>query len=81
MLTVNVLPALVAPTSVPGNAKLVGLTLRRAGAIGEVMDGLCGWTRGDMRSRYGSGPWIIMLAEAMQRVEYPGLDLTHLQPR
>jgi integrase len=55
--------------------------LRRAGAIGEVMDGLCGSTRGDMRSRYGSGPWITMLAETMQRVEYPGLDLSHLHLR
>jgi integrase len=55
--------------------------LRRAGATGEVIDGMLGWSRGDMRSRYGSGRWIIMLAEAMQRVEYPGLDLSRLQPR
>jgi hypothetical protein len=31
-----------------------------------------------MRDRYGSGPWITMLAEVMQRVSYPGLDLSHL---
>jgi integrase len=52
--------------------------LRRAGATGEMIDGLCGWSRGNMRDRYGSGPWITMLAEVMQRVSYPGLDLSHL---
>ena len=55
--------------------------LRRAGATGEVIDGLLGWSRGDMRGRYGSGPWLGMLAEVMARVEYPGLDLSHLCPR
>ena len=49
--------------------------LRRAGATGEVIDGLCGWSRGNMRDRYGSRPWIMMLAEVMQRVKYPRLDL------
>ena len=29
--------------------------------------------------RNGSGPWIEMLAEVMQRVEYPGLNLSHLR--
>jgi integrase len=52
--------------------------LRRAGATGEVIDGLLGWSRGSMRDRYGSGPWIKMLAEVVERVEYPGLDLSHL---
>jgi hypothetical protein len=33
-----------------------------------------------MRDRYGSGPWIKMLAEVMWRVEY-SLDLSHLYPR
>lgn len=51
--------------------------LRRAGATGEMIDGLCGWSRGNMRDRYGSGPWIMMLAELMRRVSYPGLDLSH----
>ena len=55
--------------------------LRRAGATGEVIDDLCGWSRGNMRDRYGSGPWIAMLAEVVQRVEYPGPDLSHLYPR
>jgi integrase len=52
--------------------------LRRAGATGEVIDDVLGWTRGDMRERYGSGPWIMMLAGVMQRVRYEGLDLNHL---
>jgi integrase len=55
--------------------------LRRAGATGEVIDGLLGWSRGDMRGRYGSGPWLGMLAEVMARIEYPGLDLSHLHVR
>jgi hypothetical protein len=42
--------------------------LRRAGATGEVIDGMLGWSRGNMRDRYGSGPWIMMLAEVMQGV-------------
>jgi hypothetical protein len=31
-----------------------------------------------MRDRYGSGPWVKMLAEVVERVEYPGLDLSRL---
>lgn len=54
--------------------------LRRAGATGEVIDGLLGWSRGNMRDRYGSGPWIAMLADIIQAVEYP-LDLSHLYVR
>jgi integrase len=54
--------------------------LRRAGATGEVIDGMCGWSRDNMRDRYGSGPWIMMLAEVMQRVEYD-LDLSYLRTR
>jgi integrase len=41
--------------------------LRRAG---EVMDRMLGWTRGNIRDRYGSGLWIKMLADVMQRVEF-----------
>jgi hypothetical protein len=52
--------------------------LQRAGAAADVTDALLGWTRGNMRERYGSGPWIMMLADVMQRAEYPGLDLSHL---
>jgi integrase len=55
--------------------------LRRAGATGEVIDGLLGCSRGNMRDRYGSGPWIAMLAEVVERLGYPGLDLSHLYPR
>ena len=42
---------------------------------------MLGWSRGNMRDRYGSGPWIMMLVEVMQRLEYPGLDLSHLRVR
>jgi len=56
-------------------------SLRRAGATGELIDGMLGWTRGNMRDRYGSGPWIMMLDEVMQRVRYDGLDLKHLYIR
>jgi hypothetical protein len=34
-----------------------------------------------MRDRYGSGLWVKMLAEIMQRVEYPELDLPNLYVR
>ena len=40
-----------------------------------------GWTRRTMREAYGSGPRISALAEVVARVEYPGLDLSHLYPR
>jgi hypothetical protein len=33
-----------------------------------------------MRDRYGSGPWIKMLAEVIQTVEY-SIDLSHLYVR
>jgi integrase len=55
--------------------------LRRAGAVGEEIDDLLGWSRSDMRARYGEGPWIARLAAVMQRVEYPALDLSHLHVR
>jgi integrase len=51
--------------------------LRRAGATGEIIDGVLGWSRGNVRDRYGSGAWIKMLADVIQEVEY-GLDLGHL---
>jgi hypothetical protein len=47
--------------------------LRRAGATGEVIDNLLGWTRGNMRERYGSEPWIMMLAEQCSGSSIPGL--------
>jgi hypothetical protein len=40
-----------------------------------------GWTRRTMRETYGSGPRISALAEAVERVEYPGLDLSQLCAR
>ncbi len=52
--------------------------LRDAQVSDEIVDALMGWTRRTMRETYGSGPRIMMLAEVVQRVEYPGLDLRHL---
>ena len=40
-----------------------------------------GWTRRTMRETYGSGPRISALAEVVERVEYPGLDLSHFHTR
>ena len=37
---------------------------------------MLGWSRGNMRDRYGSGPWVKMLADDIQKVEYP-LGLSH----
>lgn len=34
-----------------------------------------------MRERYGEGEWLGMLADVMQKVAYPGLDLSHLHVR
>jgi integrase len=50
-----------------------GLTdaLRRARATGDRTDDLLGWTRGNMRERYGLGPFIMMLAEACSRSSIP----------
>jgi hypothetical protein len=45
-----------------------------------MIDGLLGWSRGNMRERYGSGPWLGMLADVIQMVEYR-LDLSHLYVR
>jgi len=42
---------------------------------------IMGWTRRTMRETYGSGPRISALAEAVERVEYPGGDLGHLYVR
>jgi integrase len=49
--------------------------LREAQASDEIVDALLGWTRRTMRETHGSGPRIAALAEAVARVDYPGLDL------
>jgi integrase len=53
--------------------------LREAQASDEIVDALLGWTRRTMRETYGSGPRISALAEAVARVRYDGLDLSHLR--
>jgi integrase len=52
--------------------------LREAHVSDEIVDTLMGWTRRTMRETYGSGPTIRTLHEAVSRVEYSGLDLSHL---
>jgi hypothetical protein len=42
-----------------------------------MIDDILGWSRENMRDRYGSGPWITMVADVIQKVEYR-LDLGHL---
>ena len=44
------------------------------------VNGKLGWPRGNMRDRYGNGPRIKMLADVIQKVEYP-LDLDHIYVR
>jgi integrase len=51
--------------------------LREAHVSDELVDTLMGWTRRTMRETYGSGPSVHALDEAVSRVEYPGLDLSH----
>jgi integrase len=52
-------------------------SLRDAKVADELVDALCGWTRGTMREAYGSGPRVAALAKAIARVRYD-LDLKHL---
>jgi integrase len=47
----------------------------------DVIDVLCGWSNGRMADKYGSGPLPPILAKAMAKVRYSGLDLRHLYPR
>lgn len=53
--------------------------LREAGVDEERSFRLGGWSKGAVGHRYGSGHSVAALAEAMARVQYPGLDLSHLR--
>ncbi|MEM5471479.1 site-specific integrase [Hoeflea sp. AS60] len=53
---------------------------RDSGISSELMNALQGHTEGGMAARYGSGFSLQRLAEAMEKLEYPGLDLSHLKP-
>lgn len=46
----------------------------------EVMDALQGHGEEGMSGRYGRGFFLKKLAEAMARLRYEGLDLSHLRP-
>ena len=45
-------------------------SLREAKVADEIVDALCGWSRGTMRETYGSGPRVAALARAVPRVRY-----------
>jgi hypothetical protein len=55
--------------------------LREAQVSDELVDTLMGWTRRTMRETYGSGPSVNALDEAVSRVSYRGLDLSHVYVR
>ncbi len=52
--------------------------LRRARIYPNVHDALCGWKSGKMRDRYGTEFPIDVLSEAIEKITFPGLDLSHL---
>ncbi len=55
--------------------------LRRAHVGQELREAICGWkSQRSMDSRYGEGHLVRHLYEACAKVEFPGLDLTHLRP-
>ncbi|MCK0751295.1 site-specific integrase [Chromohalobacter japonicus] len=51
---------------------------RNSGISKEVMDALQGHTEAGMSGRYGSGYALGTLSDAIHRLEYRGLDLSHL---
>jgi integrase len=52
---------------------------RRVGISEEQHNALTGHSNGSVSRRYGSGVALKTLAECMEKVSYPGLDLSHLQ--
>lgn len=54
--------------------------LQEAGAPKEIRDAICGWAATGQGAGYGPGFSARLLAEHLNRVEYSGLDLTHLYP-
>lgn len=52
---------------------------RRGGIEEAVHDALTGHTNGSVGRSYGMGYQVATLAEAMKKIDYPGLDLSHLQ--
>jgi len=54
--------------------------LREAGVDQERSFALGGWTDTVVGNQYGGGPSVRTLFEAISRVKYPGLDLSHLKP-
>lgn len=52
---------------------------RNSGISEDIADRLQGHTNGSVSRNYGQGHGIKALAEAMNKLEYPGLDLSHLK--
>lgn len=55
-------------------------TLRNAGIPVDLADTLMGHANPTMGGRYGRGHTVTALAQAIQKVDYSGLDLSHLYP-
>lgn len=53
---------------------------RNSDISAELMNALQGHAEVGMAARYGSGFRLQKLAEAIEKLEYPGLDLSHLKP-
>ena len=53
--------------------------VREAGIPMDVQRALGGWSDGSASERYGLGHSVATLASGMQKVAYPGLDLSHLE--
>lgn len=53
---------------------------RASGISADVMNALQGHAEAGMSGRYGSGYHLATLAEAIERLEYRGLDVSHLYP-
>lgn len=53
---------------------------RNSGISSEIMNALQGHSERGMADRYGSGFHLKRLAEAVEKLKYDGLDLSHLKP-
>lgn len=53
---------------------------RNSGVRADVMDALQGHSASGMKERYGDGFDLANLNKAMQSVQWPGVDLSHLKP-
>ena len=54
---------------------------KNGGVLPAVLNQLIGWSQTGMHGVYGDGYDLATLAEAMKKIEYPNLDLSHLYPK